>query len=133
MNFVLTAALAKGALRAAEAAVTAGKVVRTGRRAQRKVESVLHPFQHPQAPARTEKKEEITMKKSTLVAVVAFLSAIAGALAAVFLYLRRREKELDEYEALLFSEEFNDEPEEAHAVAHDEDEPAPSANCMDAM
>ena len=112
MNFVLTAALAKGALRAAEAAVTAGKVVRTGRRAQRKVEAVLHPFQHPQAPARTEKKEEITMKKSTLVAVVAFLSAIAGALAALFLYLRRREKELDEYEALLFSEEFNDEPEE---------------------
>ena len=92
MNFVLTAALAKGALRAAEAAVTAGKVVRTGRRAQRKVEAVLHPFQHPQAPARTEKKEEITMKKSTLVAVVAFLSAIAGALAALFLYLRRREK-----------------------------------------
>ncbi len=133
MNFVLTAALAKGALRAAEAAVTAGKVVRTGRRAQRKVEAVLHPFQHPQAPARTEKKEEITMKKSTLVAVVAFLSAIAGALAALFLYLRRREKELDEYEALLFSEEFNDEPEEARAVAHDEDEPAPSANCMDAM
>ena len=42
MNFVLTAALAKGALRAAEAAVTAGKVVRTGRRAQRKVEAVLH-------------------------------------------------------------------------------------------
>ena len=133
MNFVLTAALAKGALRAAEAAVTAGKVVRTGRRAQRKVEAVLHPFQHPQAPARTEKKEEITMKKSTLVAVVAFLSAIAGALAALFLYLRRREKELDEYEALLFSEEFNDEPEEARAVAHDEDEPAPSANCMDEM
>ena len=133
MNFVLTAALAKGALRAAEAAVTAGKVVRTGRRAQRKVEAVLHPFQHPQAPARTEKKEEITMKKSTLVAVVAFLSAIAGALAALFLYLRRREKELYEYEALLFSEEFNDEPEEARAVAHDEDEPAPSANCMDAM
>ena len=133
MNFVLTAALAKGALRAAEAAVTAGKVVRTGRRAQRKVEAVLHPFQHPQAPARTEKKEEITMKKSTLVAVVAFLSAIAGALAALFLYLRRREKELDEYEALLFSEEFNDEPEEARAGAHDEDEPAPSANCMDAM
>ena len=38
------------------------------------------------------------MKKSCLIAVIATLAAIAGALAAVAVYLRRREKELDEYE-----------------------------------
>ena len=42
------------------------------------------------------------MKKSCLVAVIAVLAAVAGALAAVALYLNRREKELDEYERLLF-------------------------------
>ena len=41
------------------------------------------------------------MKKSCLVAVIAVLAAVAGALAAVALYLNRREKELDEYERLL--------------------------------
>lgn len=61
------------------------------------------------------KKEDVfTMKKSTLIAIVAFLSAVTGALAAAFVYLRRREAELDEYEQLLFSEDFShDEPEEA--------------------
>ena len=38
------------------------------------------------------------MKKSCLIAVIATLAAVAGALAAVAVYLRRREKELDEYE-----------------------------------
>ena len=42
------------------------------------------------------------MKKSCLIAVVAVLAAVAGALGAVAVYLRRREKELDEYERLLF-------------------------------
>mgnify|MGYP001052537830 CR=1 FL=1 len=41
------------------------------------------------------------MKKSCLIVVIATLAAIAGALAAVAVYLRRREKELDEYERLL--------------------------------
>lgn len=61
------------------------------------------------------------MKKSTLLAILVFLSAVAGALGAMFLYLRRREAELEEYERLLFSEDFSyeqaeaieDEPEEA--------------------
>ena len=53
------------------------------------------------------------MKKSCLIAVIATLAAVAGALAAVAVYLRRREKELDEYEQLLFSEDFKDEDEEA--------------------
>ena len=58
------------------------------------------------------------MKKSCLIAVIATLAAVAGALAAVAVYLRRREKELDEYEQLLFSEDFKDEDE------YDEDEEA---------
>ena len=45
------------------------------------------------------------MKKSCLIVVIATLAAIAGALAAVAVYLRRREKELDEYERLLFGED----------------------------
>lgn len=48
------------------------------------------------------------MKKSCLVAVIAVLAAVAGALAAVALYLNRREKELDEYERLLFSDDYDD-------------------------
>ena len=35
------------------------------------------------------------MKKSCLVAVITVLAAVAGALAAVAVYLHRREKELD--------------------------------------
>ena len=38
------------------------------------------------------------MKKTTFGAALAFLAAATGALTAAALYLRRREKELDEYE-----------------------------------
>ena len=57
------------------------------------------------------------MKKSTFGAILAFLFAAAGALTAAALYLRRREKELDEYERLLFGEDDAEtvEPEEAAA------------------
>jgi hypothetical protein len=51
-----------------------------------------------------------------VIAVIATLAAIAGALAAVAVYLRRREKELDEYERLLFGE---DKAEPADAPAED--------------
>jgi len=47
------------------------------------------------------------MKKSTFGAILAFLFAAAGALTAA-LYLRRREKELDEYERLLYSDDGDD-------------------------
>ena len=47
------------------------------------------------------------MKKSTFAAILVFLSAAVGALVAAYMYIQRREKELDEYEQLLFSEEFN--------------------------
>ena len=52
------------------------------------------------------------MKKSTFGAVLAFLFAAAGALTAAALYLYRREKELDEYERLLFNDEYDDEEDE---------------------
>ena len=48
------------------------------------------------------------MKKSTFGAILAFLFAAAGALTAAALYLRRREKELDEYERLLYSYDGDD-------------------------
>ena len=69
-----------------------------------------------------KKEETITMKKSTFAVILVFLAAVAGALAAAYMYIQRREKELDEYEQLLFSEEFNQE------VPEDEEEvPAPVA------
>ena len=53
------------------------------------------------------------MKKSTFGAVLAFLFVAAGALTAAALYLHRREKELDEYERLLFNEdEYEDDDED---------------------
>ena len=48
------------------------------------------------------------MKKSTFGAILAFLFAAAGALTAAALYLHRREKELDEYERLLYSDDGDD-------------------------
>ena len=60
------------------------------------------------------------MKKSCLVAVIAVLAAVAGALAAVALYLNRREKELDEYERLLFGEDDAETVELEEAAAEDE-------------
>lgn len=48
------------------------------------------------------------MKKTTFGAVLAFLFSAAGALTAAALYLYHREKELDEYERLLFSDDYDD-------------------------
>ena len=48
------------------------------------------------------------MKKSTFGAILAFLFAAAGALTSAALYLCRREKELDEYERLLYSDDGDD-------------------------
>ena len=48
------------------------------------------------------------MKKTTFGAVLAFLFAAAGALTAAALYVYHREKELDEYERLLFSDDYED-------------------------
>lgn len=62
------------------------------------------------------------MKKSTFGAALAFLAAVAGVLTAVALYLYRREKELDEYEKLLFSDEYDDDDD--MEPMEDDEEPA---------
>ena len=56
------------------------------------------------------------MKQSTFAAIIVFLAAATGALAAAWMYIRRREKELDEYEQLLFSE-----PAEAESLPETEE------------
>ena len=71
-------------------------------------------------PVCPRKENVIVMKKSYFAAVLLFLAAAVGALTAGYLYIRRREKELDEYESLLFSEDFDDEPAEDEPA----DEPA---------
>lgn len=48
------------------------------------------------------------MKKSTFGAILAFLAAAVGALTAAALYLRHRERELDEYEKLLFNDDYDE-------------------------
>ena len=60
--------------------------------------------------------------KSYKAALIAVLAAVAGALAAVALYLNRREKELDEYERLLFGEDDATTVEPEEAAAEDEAE-----------
>ncbi len=52
------------------------------------------------------------MKKSTLFGGAIILAAVAGALATGYLYLLKREKELDRYEQLLFSEDFSENTED---------------------
>ena len=83
----------------ANSVYTAGRIAAAAHHIKNKAGRALHP----------QKEDVFTMKKSTLIAIVAFLSAVAGALAAAFVYLRRREAELDEYEQLLFSEDFSHE------------------------
>ena len=77
---------------------------------------------------RFDRKKECTepMKKSCLIAVVAVLAAVAGALGAVAVYLRRREKELDEYERLLFGED------KAETVEPAAEQPAEDPSAEDA-
>lgn len=76
------------------------------------------------------------MKRSTFAAAVVFLAAAVGALTAAWLYVRRREKELDEYEQLLFSEDYEEDPaaEQAEAApaeaAPAEAAPAPEADAQ---
>ncbi len=66
-----------------------------------------------------QSREVIEVKKSTVIALLVALAAVAGALCALYFYVIRREKELDEYEELLFSEDFGDDelPEGEEAAA----------------
>ena len=80
--------IVKKAARLAPAAAAAGHLLHQGRTFRRNVHTAFHP---------NERKDVVTMKKSTFAAIIALLAAIAGALGAAFFYLRRREEELDEY------------------------------------
>lgn len=66
------------------------------------------------------------MSKTTFGAALAFLAVAAGVLAAAAIYLYRREKELDEYEELLFSDDIDEFDDEDETVYEDltDDEPA---------
>lgn len=72
------------------------------------------------------------MKKSTFGAVLAFMFAAAGALTAAALYLYHLEKELDEYERLLFSDDMDDIEDEDTVYEHIEDDDTPAASAEDA-
>ena len=72
------------------------------------------------------------MKKSTFGAVLAFMFAATGALTAAALYLYHREKELDEYERLLFSDDMDDIEDEDTVYEHIEDDDTPAAPAEDA-
>ena len=63
------------------------------------------------------------MKQSTFVALVLMLAAAVGALTAAWLYVRRREKELDESEQQLFSEVLDEEEAPAEEAAAPAAEP----------
>ena len=86
-----------------------GKIAHAVYGAGQLVAAANHIKQKAGRALRPKKEDVFTMKKSTLIAIVAFLSAVAGALAAAFVYLRRREAELDEYEQLLCSEDLSHE------------------------
>ena len=66
------------------------------------------------------------MKNTTFAAILMFLAAAVGALVAGALYLRRREKELDEYERLLFGED------KAETVEPAAEQPAEDPSAEDA-
>lgn len=111
------------AAKAAAGAVAGARLVKAGARAERAVQTMKNNLGRRLIPVK-EKENEIIMKKSTFGAMVVGLAAATGALAAGAIYLYRREKELDEYEKLLFSDEFNDSvPAEDKAEAEEETEP----------
>ena len=109
MGLFLASKLTRLALGAAQTALAAGEACRTGKKIEKRVREALRP----------QKEDVITMKKSTFAAILVFFAAIAGALTAAYMYLRRRE--LDEYEQLLFSEDFShEEPAAEETAAADE-------------
>ncbi len=55
-----------------------------------------------------KKPEDNIMRKSITIALI--LAAVAGALVTIYFYLARRERELNEYEEILFSDDLGDLP-----------------------
>lgn len=62
------------------------------------------------------------MKKSTFAAILAFLACAVGALTAFAIYLWKREKELAEYEQLLFDADSQEEDQEEDGNQADPEE-----------
>lgn len=62
------------------------------------------------------------MKKSTFAAILAFLACAVGALTAFAIYLWKREKELAEYEQLLFDADSQEEDQEEDGDQADPEE-----------
>lgn len=129
MGILVAPKLAKIALLSASAARIAERAYHAGKQVEKRVTDFLYP----------QEEDVIVMKKSTFAAILVFFAAVAGALAAVYIYLRRREAELDEYEQLLFSEDFSHEenedvPAEVDAAFAEEpaEEAAPAEETPDA-
>ena len=111
--------LTKAALAgAASAAVLAGNIAGTVRGRAQDITAA--------ATGNRTREGEIIMKKSTVVALFVALAAVVGVLAALYLYVLRREKELDEYEQLLFGEDygFDTEPETVEEAPVEDAKPA---------
>lgn len=60
------------------------------------------------------------MKKSTFAAMLAFLACAVGALTAFAIYLWKRERELAEYEQLLFEADSQEEEDDTLPGAEEE-------------
>ena len=123
MGLFLASKLTRLALGAAQTALAAGEACRTGRNVCPKEDVITGKKieKRVREALRPQKEDVITMKKSTFAAILVFFAAIAGALTAAYMYLRRREAELDEYEQLLFSEDFShEEPAAEETAAADE-------------
>lgn len=103
---VLLANLSSLAMATAHAADAVRKAYQTGKKVEDRVKDALH----------SDEEEVVIMRKSTWIAILAAFAAVVGALIAVCVYLRRREAELDEYEQLLFSEDFSHEEAETDAA-----------------
>lgn len=71
------------------------------------------------------------MNKTTFGAALAFLAAAAGVLAAIAIYLYRREKELDEYEELLFSDDIDELDDEDETIYEELDDETPAGDAAE--
>ncbi len=47
------------------------------------------------------------MKATAFISLFVVIAAVVGALVTMYVYLRRREQEVYEYEQMLFNEDFN--------------------------